>query len=186
MFLHNNLCLHWQWLVHSVVFSFPCPDLCTWCQQDDGGDDQRADDQNDKEGDRYSFPVPLRRVTAHQLLQRHTERRREDMVRNIKENKQEQKGIWTFEKSFVWDWRIKAHLKRLKRGRGRESQVGETGRWWRGATRVSVKDERESEPPPLASQGDTPAAVGGRGRGGGGILNEPSVSGYRLQTNVTD
>lgn len=48
--------------------------LCTWCQQDDGGDDQRADDQNDKEGDRYSLPVPLRRVAAHQLLQ--TEERR--------------------------------------------------------------------------------------------------------------
>lgn len=52
----------------------PGPRLCTWCQQDDGGDDQRADDQNDKEGDRYSLPVPLRRVTAHQLLQ--TEERR--------------------------------------------------------------------------------------------------------------
>lgn len=45
------------------------PILRTWCQQDDGGDDQRADDQNDKEGDRYSLPVPLRRVAAHQLLQ---------------------------------------------------------------------------------------------------------------------
>lgn len=43
--------------------------IATWCQQDDGGDDQRADDQNDKKGDRYSLPVPLRRVTAHQLLQ---------------------------------------------------------------------------------------------------------------------
>lgn len=52
---------------------FPRPALCTWCQQDDGGDDQRADDQNDKEGDRYSLPVPLRRVTAHQLLQRERE-----------------------------------------------------------------------------------------------------------------
>lgn len=52
----------------------PGPTLCTWCQQDDGGDDQRADDQNDKEGDRYSLPVPLRRVAAHQLLQ--TEERR--------------------------------------------------------------------------------------------------------------
>lgn len=48
----------------------PGPTLCTWSQQDDGGDDQRADDQNDKEGDRYSLPVPLRRVTAHQLLHR--------------------------------------------------------------------------------------------------------------------
>lgn len=43
--------------------------LCTWSQQDDGGDDQRADDKNDEEGDGYSLPVPLRRVTAHQLLQ---------------------------------------------------------------------------------------------------------------------
>lgn len=55
----------------------------TWCQQDDGGDDQRANDQNDKKGDRYSLPVPLRRVTAHQLLQRDREEERKSMVRNI-------------------------------------------------------------------------------------------------------
>lgn len=53
----------------------PGPVPCTWSQQDDGGDDQRADDQNDKEGDRYSLPVPLRRVAAHQLLQTQNERR---------------------------------------------------------------------------------------------------------------
>lgn len=56
--------------------------LCTWSQQDDGGDDQRADDQNDKEGDRYSLPVPLRRVAAHQLLHR---QRTRDVVSNGKE-----------------------------------------------------------------------------------------------------
>lgn len=67
-----------------VTPPLPRPAPCTWCQQDDGGDDQRADDQNDKKGDRYSLPVPLRRVTAYQLLQRETEGRRKFMVRNRK------------------------------------------------------------------------------------------------------
>lgn len=73
MLVHNNS------LVNTGMWSVWCPSPfhpapCTWCQQDDGGDDQRTDDQNDKKGDRYSLPVPLRRVTAHQLLQRQTER----------------------------------------------------------------------------------------------------------------
>lgn len=79
MSLHNNSRVNRQCAARGVVTTnppFPRPALCTWCQQDDGGDDQRADDQNDKEGDRYSLPVPLRRVTAHQLLQRERERRR--------------------------------------------------------------------------------------------------------------
>lgn len=37
-------------------------------QQDNGGDDQRADDQDDQQGDCYSLPVPLGRRAAHQVL----------------------------------------------------------------------------------------------------------------------
>lgn len=81
MSVHDNSCVNRAmcgvWC-RDPPFPPPRPAPCTWCQQDDGGDDQRADDQNDKKGDRYSLPVPLRRVTAHQLLQREreTERRK--------------------------------------------------------------------------------------------------------------
>lgn len=51
----------------------------TWSQQNDRGDDQRADDQNNKQCNRYSLPVPLRRVTSHQLLQKETDKERESM-----------------------------------------------------------------------------------------------------------
>lgn len=37
-------------------------------QQDDGGDNQGADDEDDQQGDGYSFPVPLWRSAAHQVL----------------------------------------------------------------------------------------------------------------------
>lgn len=37
-------------------------------QQDDGGDNQGTDDEDDQQGDGDSFPVPLRRSTAHQVL----------------------------------------------------------------------------------------------------------------------
>lgn len=40
----------------------------TWCEQNDGGDDQRADDQDDQQSDGDSLPVPLWRATANQLL----------------------------------------------------------------------------------------------------------------------
>ncbi|KAL0618552.1 Protein PPP5D1 [Plecturocebus cupreus] len=40
----------------------------TWCQKYDRCDDQGADDQNDKQCNCYSFPIPLWRVTPHQLL----------------------------------------------------------------------------------------------------------------------
>ena len=37
-------------------------------QQDDGGDDERADEQDDQQGDGDPLPVPLRRTAPHQLL----------------------------------------------------------------------------------------------------------------------
>lgn len=40
----------------------------TWRQQDDGGDDQGADDQDHEQRDGDPFPVPLWRVAPHQLL----------------------------------------------------------------------------------------------------------------------
>lgn len=56
------------------VACFPKNPRSTWRQQHDGGDDQGADDQDDEQGDRYAFPVSLRRVAAHQLLQQHHKR----------------------------------------------------------------------------------------------------------------
>lgn len=40
----------------------------TWCQQDDRGNNQGADNQDDEQGDGDSLPVPLWGVAAHQLL----------------------------------------------------------------------------------------------------------------------
>ncbi len=40
----------------------------TWREQNDGGDDQRADDRDDQQGDGDSLPVPLWKTTANQLL----------------------------------------------------------------------------------------------------------------------
>lgn len=37
-------------------------------QQDDGGDNQGTDDEDDQQGDGDSFPVPLRRRAADQVL----------------------------------------------------------------------------------------------------------------------
>ena len=42
--------------------------LRTGSEQDHRGDDQRADDQDDQQGDGDPFPVPLRKSTAHQVL----------------------------------------------------------------------------------------------------------------------
>lgn len=94
MSVHNNGCVNRAVCdVCDVVAPPPPPPTPpadpaprTWCQQDDGGDDQRANDQNDKKGDRYSLPVPLRRVTAHQLLQRDREEERKGMVRDSKKD----------------------------------------------------------------------------------------------------
>lgn len=40
----------------------------TWGQQDDWGDNQGADDKDDKQCNGDSFPVSLWRITPHQLL----------------------------------------------------------------------------------------------------------------------
>lgn len=48
----------------------------TWCEQNDGGDDQRADDQDDQQGDGDSLPVPLWRAMANQLLSNTQKQRR--------------------------------------------------------------------------------------------------------------
>lgn len=40
----------------------------TWCEQNDGGDDQRADGHDDQQGDGDSLPVPLWKAAANQLL----------------------------------------------------------------------------------------------------------------------
>lgn len=54
--------------------AFPGINVSTWRQQDHRGDDQGADDQDDKQRDGYSFPVSLWRVTPHELLKRQHER----------------------------------------------------------------------------------------------------------------
>ena len=41
----------------------------TWCDEDDGHDDEGADDEDDEEGDEDPAPVPLCRAVTHQLLE---------------------------------------------------------------------------------------------------------------------
>lgn len=52
-------------------------------------------------------------------------------------------------------------MRRLKEGTRRRIAGKINGTLMEGTMRVSVKDERESESLPLASQGDMPATAGG-------------------------
>lgn len=70
--------VHWHWLggvwfgwqICACVRVRDC--VCfrhTWGQQDNRGDNQGTDDEDDQQGDGNSFPVPLWRCAAHQVLE---------------------------------------------------------------------------------------------------------------------
>lgn len=115
--------------MYALLTPPPAPSAqCTWCQQDDGGDDQRADDQNDKKGDRYSLPVPLRRVTAHQLLWGQTERRETPSETRTDTTGKNQRRVPANKQTKEWGKRRSMNGKLMNRN-----------------IQVSVKGERESE-----------------------------------------